>query len=153
MDTFPVAPELLHAFPLGALSLLVTMASTVAAQHGVERARSICGELASNDELWRFIARRVERRSTIVDDGTGAETLDELSAAPDDSGLREAATSEDSAEATAVFDQNDATTVDVASAPGPQAAEATSVPQDGPPRERPSKSKRRRRQRADGASR
>jgi len=67
MDAFPVAPELMQAFPLGALSLLVTVASTIAAQHGVERARSICSELAGNDALWGFIARRVDRQPAIVD--------------------------------------------------------------------------------------
>ena len=151
MDTFPVAPELLHAFPLGALSLLVTMASTVAAQHGVDRARSICGELASNDELWRFIARRVERRSAIVD-GADAGALDELSAAPDESVPREAAAPEDPASGTSV-DQNDARAGDVAVVHEPEAAESAPDALDIPARARPSKAKRRRKQKANGAGR
>jgi hypothetical protein len=150
MDTFPVAPELLHAFPLGALSLLVTMASTVAAQHGVERARSICGELASNDELWRFIARRVERKPVTVD-GAEAEALDELSVPPDDSVPREVAASEDPAPTS--VDHDDATVDDVPSPAESKGAESRSVLQDAPPRARPSKSKRRRKQRANGAGR
>jgi hypothetical protein len=68
MDAFPVAPDLMQAFPRGALSLLVTFASTVAAQHGVDPARHICRELAGNDELWGFIAGRVDRRIELVDD-------------------------------------------------------------------------------------
>jgi hypothetical protein len=151
MDTFPVAPELLHAFPLGALSLLVTMASTVAAQHGVDRARSICGELASNDELWRFIARRVERRAAIVD-GADAGAFDELSTPPDDSGGRETAAAEEFAAGTSV-DQNNPTAGDVTSAPEPETVESTSAPHDGPPRGRLPKSKGRRRQKANGAGR
>src|SRR6266436_3285870 len=61
MDTFPVAPELMQAFPLGALNLLVAVASTVAAQHGVEPARRLCAELANNDEVWTYIAVRHRR--------------------------------------------------------------------------------------------
>lgn len=59
METFPVAPELMQAFPLGALSALLAVASTVAAQHGVDHARYVCRELAANDALWAFIAERV----------------------------------------------------------------------------------------------
>ncbi|SRR6266508_1627927 len=61
METFPVAPELMQAFPLGALNLLVTVASTFAAQHGPEAARRIFSELANNDDVWTYIAARLGR--------------------------------------------------------------------------------------------
>ncbi len=60
MDTFPLTPELMQAFPLGALNLLVAVASTVAAQHGVEPARRLCSELAGNEEFWRYIGTRLD---------------------------------------------------------------------------------------------
>src|SRR5258708_14432398 len=59
MDAFPLATELLKAFPVGTLGLLVAVASTVAAEHGPDNARRLCAELAANDELWAFIASRV----------------------------------------------------------------------------------------------
>jgi hypothetical protein len=59
MDVFPVAPELMQSFPVGALNLLVAVASAVAAQHGPESARRLCVELARNDELWTYIGRRL----------------------------------------------------------------------------------------------
>jgi hypothetical protein len=59
MDSFPVRAEVMQAFPLGALSALVAVASTVAAQHGIDHARGVCHELATNDQLWAFIAGRI----------------------------------------------------------------------------------------------
>jgi hypothetical protein len=60
MDSFPVPAEVMQAFPLGALSLLLSIASTVAARHGVENARRMCAELVSNDQLWLYIAERLD---------------------------------------------------------------------------------------------
>jgi hypothetical protein len=68
MDIFPVQPEQMQAFPLGALSVLVAVASTVAAQHGIDHARGICHELATNDQLWAFIADRILRGAGAQDD-------------------------------------------------------------------------------------
>jgi hypothetical protein len=150
MDAFPVSPELMQAFPLGALSLLVTVASTVAAQHGVERARTICGELARNDELWRFIAHRVERQPGLVDRGE-AETRGELGLSPNNAESRERPTSENAAAGISA-DQNDAIRSDVAFPAEFEPPEPTTL-RDCPPRARPSKSKRRRRQKSNGAQR
>ncbi len=61
MEAFPVAPEIMQAFPLGSMNLMVAVASAVAAQHGVEPARRLCAELANNDEVWTYIAARLGR--------------------------------------------------------------------------------------------
>jgi hypothetical protein len=152
MDAFPVAPELMQAFPLGALSLLVTVASTVAAQHGVDRARRICRELASNDELWGFIAGRVDRRFELVDD-----------VAPDT--RRETPRSLESSEPPQQEDPIDAPTLGPAEesveeepdiAPTTEAQHSTDlaeVPQEPPAQVRRPKSKRRRKNKTNGAAR
>jgi hypothetical protein len=128
MDAFPVAPELMQAFPLGALSLLVTVASTVAAQHGVEAARSICSQLAGNDELWRFIARRVDWHPAIVD------SVESDNEAP-----------------RPLPEENDATDKAKALSPEPQtSAGPAKIRRKSAAEARPSKLERRRRQKAAG---
>jgi hypothetical protein len=151
MDAFPVSPELMHAFPLGALSLLVTVASTVAAQHGVGRARSVCSELASNDELWRFIARRVDRRTAIVD-GVESDTQDEMTSAPGDRDTHGPATSEDRA-AELLGAEHDGTDNAVALRAESLSADPMEVVHEGAAAARPPKAKRRRRQKANGVRR
>jgi hypothetical protein len=65
---------MMQAFPLGALNLLVSVASSVAAQHGAENARRVCSELATNDDLWTYIASRLSSTVAVVDERlTGPE--------------------------------------------------------------------------------
>jgi hypothetical protein len=85
METFPVAPELMQAFPLGALNLLVAVASTVAAQHGAGPARRLFSELANNDEVWTYIAARLGRPAPsddAPDSQHGAPTTSDSSEVP-----------------------------------------------------------------------
>jgi hypothetical protein len=131
--------------------LLVTVASTVAAQHGVERARSICSELACNDELWAFIAQRVDRQPAAVD-GTAAETRALIDVVAD-SVPPELATLEGAAPSPPP-DKNCATANTVALPPAAHtSAEPATVLREAPARAQPSKSKRRRRQKGNGVAR
>ena len=152
MDAFPVAPELMQAFPLGALSLLVTVASTVAAQHGVDRARRICRELASNDELWGFIAGRVDRRIELVDDvapDTKRETPRPLeSSDPPEQADPKDAPALSPAEETVEEEPDIAPTTEAQ-----HSAELAEVPQEPPARVRRPKSKRRRKNKTHGVTR
>ena len=152
MEAFPVAPELMQAFPLGALSLLVTVASTVAAQHGVDRARRICRELASNDELWGFIAGRVDRRIDLLDD-VAPDTKSEMPWPRESPELREQGEPKD---ATALGPAEKSTVAkhDVGQATeSPALAELADVPQEPPARVRRPKSKRRRKSKTNGVER
>jgi hypothetical protein len=152
MDAFPVAPELMQAFPLGALSLLVTVASTVAAQHGVEAARRICHQLAGNDELWGFIARRVDRLPAIVDNVEQDTRDDVTSALRETAGAKEAATSENGL-TDPLHHESDGSGTTVALPAESLPANPTEVLHDGAAAARPSKAKRRRRQKANGVRR
>src|SRR5258708_39764980 len=78
MDAFPLAPEVLKAFPVGTLGLLVAVASTVAAEHGPENARRLCAELAANDTLWAYITNRLGHAA--IDHRDFGEALSEESA-------------------------------------------------------------------------
>jgi hypothetical protein len=49
----------MQAFPVGALNMLVAVASAIAAQHSPENARRVSIELAANNELWAYIASRL----------------------------------------------------------------------------------------------
>ena len=152
MEAFPVAPELMQAFPLGALSLLVTVASTVAAQHGVDRARRICRELASNDKLWGFIAGRVDRRTELVDD-VAPDTKRETHRAVESSELLEPVGPKD---APALGPAQESAVEEHAIAPAPESqpsAEPAEVSQELPARIRRPKSKRRRKKKTNGVAR
>ena len=152
MVAFPVAPELMQAFPLGALSLLVTVASTVAAQHGVQRARHICRELAGNDELWGFIAERVDRRIELVDD-VAPDTMRETPWPRESSELPEQSDPEDvpalgPAEKSTVAEHHVGQATE-----SPAVAGRADVPQEPPARVRRAKSKRRRKNKTTGVER
>ena len=152
MDAFPVAPELMQAFPLGALSLLVTVASTVAAQHGVDRARRVCRELASNDELWGFIAGRVDRRIELVDD-VAPDTKREMPRPPESPELPEPA---DPKDPPALGPAEEGAVEERAFAPAPESqpsAGLADVLENPPARVRRPKSKRRRKNKTNGVVR
>jgi hypothetical protein len=55
MEAFPLAPELMQAFPIGAMPGLLAFVSALSAQHGPKTIRRVCIELAANDALWAFI--------------------------------------------------------------------------------------------------
>jgi hypothetical protein len=144
MEAFPVAPELMQAFPLGALSLLVTVASTVAAQHGVDRARRICRELAANDELWIFIAGHVDRRIELVDD-IAPDTKREM---PQSLESPEIPEQDNPKETPALSPGKDSAVEEHAIPPAPESKRSAEVPEvskEPPARVHRSKSKRRRR--------
>src|SRR5207244_1864897 len=62
--------------PLGALNVLVAIASTVASQHGVQSARRVCIELAANNDLWRYIAGRLGTAADVAGPGTFERALE-----------------------------------------------------------------------------
>ena len=152
MGAFPVTPELMQAFPLGALSLLVTVASTVAAQHGVDRARRICRELAGNDELWGFIAGRVDQGREGVDD-VAPDAGREISSHFESSEPPELANPPD---APALVPPEESASAEHAIAPAPasqSSAELAEATQQPPARVRRPKSKRRRKNKTNGVAR
>jgi hypothetical protein len=152
MEAFPVAPELMQAFPLGALSLLVTVASTVAAQHGVDCARRICRELARNDELWGFIAARVDQPRESVDD-VAPDAESEIPTPLVSAEVPERADL-DGAPAPEADEESTAEEHDLAPAPeSHQSAEFVEVAKEQSARARRSKSKRRRKNKTNGSAR
>ena len=52
--------ELFHAFPVGSLSLLASVASVISAEHGVDTARDLFGLLVSSDPFWAELKARLE---------------------------------------------------------------------------------------------
>jgi hypothetical protein len=152
MDAFPVAPELMQAFPLGALSLLVTVASTVAAQHGVEAARSICNQLAGNDELWSFIARRMARQPATVDSGE-SDTQHEMTVLLGDSMPPVPVASENEAPRPLPEENDGPDNANALSPESQTSAGLAKIRRESAAGARPSKVKRRRRQKASGVVR
>lgn len=55
MQGFPLTPELMQAFPIGAMPSLLALVSALSAQHGPQNVRRVCIELAANDDLWTFV--------------------------------------------------------------------------------------------------
>ncbi len=49
---FPFAPDMLQAFPVGALDSLLAIATTIASKHGTKAARACLIEIAQNADFW-----------------------------------------------------------------------------------------------------
>jgi hypothetical protein len=56
----PLSPAELGEHPIGALSVLATIASGICAEHGVDAARNLFVRLASSDVFWMQLRERFE---------------------------------------------------------------------------------------------
>ncbi|HKQ69541.1 MAG TPA: hypothetical protein VJT73_09385 [Polyangiaceae bacterium] len=62
-EPIPIPIELFHAFPVGTLSLLASMAGVISAEHGVDTARDLFALLASSEPFWAELRARFEASS------------------------------------------------------------------------------------------
>ena len=59
-QSVPIPRELVHAFPVGSLSILLHLATVISVEHGVDTARDLFGILTSSAPFWAELKARLE---------------------------------------------------------------------------------------------